>query len=141
VPPAGNGRTDTFPIDIPGVLGVQSAEDAAAASRHLLAPGHGILTLTPGGHYDFASGSSLATAEVTGVVALLLADGRRLPGPRVEQILTDSSRQFATPAGTLTSVNACAAVADAMARAGCQGTEPPATRSPARPFTVAHANP
>jgi subtilisin family serine protease len=140
VPPAGSGQTDTFPIDIPGVLGVQSAEDAATASRHLLAPGHGILTLTPGGHYDFASGSSLATAEVTGIVALLLADGRRLPGARVEQILTDSSRQFATPAGVLTSVNACAAVADAMARTGCQSMDPPSTGSPVRPFAVAHAD-
>ena len=141
VAPASSGQTDTFPTDIPGVLGVQSAEDAAAASRHLLAPGHGILTLAPGGHYDFASGSSLATAEVTGVVALLLADGRRLPGPRVEQILTDSSRQFATPTGVLTSINACAAVADAMARASCQGIEPPSTRSSVRPFAVAHAGP
>ena len=141
VPPAGSGRTDTFPIDVPGVLGVQSAEDAAAVSGHLLAPGRGILTLTPGGHYDFASGSSLATAEVTGIVALLLADGRRLPGARVAQILTDSSRQFATPAGILTSVNACAAVADAMARASCQGMDPPSTRSPVRSFAVAHAGP
>lgn len=138
VPPARGGQADSFPINVPGVLGVQSAEDAAAASRHLLAPGHGILTLAPGGHYDFASGSSLATAEVTGIVALLLADGRRLPGARVEQILTDSSRQFATPAGTLTSVNACAAVADAMERASCQGLDPPATRSPIRPIAVAH---
>jgi subtilisin family serine protease len=120
VPPPSSGLTHAFPVDIPGVLAVQSAEDAATTSQHLLAPGHGILTLTPGGHYDFASGSSLATAEVTGVVALLLADGRRLPGPRVEQILTHSSRQFTTPAGVLTSVNACAAVADAMERTSCQ---------------------
>ena len=141
VAPAGSGQGNTFPVDVPGVLAVQSAEDAAAASRHLLAPGHGILTLVPGGHYDFASGSSLATAEVTGVVALLLADGRRLPGPKVEQILTDSSRQFATPAGILTSVNACAAVADAMARVGCQSMDPPSTRSLARPFAVGHADP
>ncbi|HJS91879.1 MAG TPA: S8 family serine peptidase [Steroidobacteraceae bacterium] len=121
VPPASGASTHAFPVDIPGVLGVQSAEDAGAGSRHLLAPGRGILTLVPGGHYDFASGSSLATAEVTGIVALLLADGRRLPAPTVERILTRSSRQVATPAGVLTSVNACAAVADALERADCQG--------------------
>lgn len=146
VPPAASGLDNSFPIDVPGVLGVQSAEDAGASSPHLLAPGHGILTLVPGGRYDFASGSSLATAEVTGIVALLLADGRRLPGTRVEQILTNSSRQFTTPAGVLTSVNACAAVADAMARASCQATgglhdEPPATsRSQQRTaYTLAKA--
>jgi subtilisin family serine protease len=120
VPPADSGLTHAFPVQIPGVLGVQSAEDATGGSEHLLAPGHGILTLVPGGRYDFASGSSLATAEVTGIVALLLADGRRLSGAKVEQILTRSSRQLATPGGVLTSVDACAAVADALARTGCQ---------------------
>jgi hypothetical protein len=120
VPPPGSGLTRAFPVDIPGVLGVQSAEDAGEGNGHLLAPGHGILTLVPGGRYDFASGSSLATAEVTGIVALLLADGRRLPALKVEQILTHSSRRFTTPAGVLTSVNACAAVADALDRADCR---------------------
>ena len=122
VAPASSGLTRAFPIDVPGVLAVQSAEDAGSSSRHLLAPGNGILTLVPGGHYDFASGSSLATAEVTGIVALLLADGRRLPAPRIEQILTHSSRQFTTPKGVLTSVNACAAIADALARTDCEST-------------------
>ena len=122
-PPAHGGISATFPIDVPGVLGVQSAEDAARDSRHLLAPGHGILTLVPGGHYDFASGSSLATAEVTGIVALLLADGRRLPAARVEQILTHSSRPLVTPAGPVMSVNACTAVADALSRLDCSITQ------------------
>jgi subtilisin family serine protease len=120
VAPASSGLTHPFPVDIPGVLAVQSAEDAAGGSRHLLAPGHGILTLVPGGHYDFASGSSLATAEVTGIVALILADGRRMPAAKIEQILTRSSRQLTTPAGVVTSVNACAALADALDRADCE---------------------
>ncbi len=129
VPPPGRDLAESFPVYIPGVLGVQCAEDVATSSRHLLAPGHGILTLAPGGHYDFASGSSLATAEVTGIVALLLADGRRLPQARVEQILTRSSRQLNTPAGVVTSVDACAALADALSLAGCQGADPASTRS------------
>lgn len=120
VPPAGSGPSRTFPTDIPGVLAVQSAEDAGNVPAYLLAPGRGILTLVPGGHYDFASGSSLATAEVTGIVALLLGDGRRLSGSRIERILTRSSRHFTTPSGILTSVNACAAVADALDRPGCR---------------------
>jgi len=154
-PPDSRG-VNTFPADIPGVLGVQCAEDAAqSASRHLLAPGHGILTLVPGGHYDFASGSSLATAEVTGIVALLLADGRRLPQARIEQILTRSSRRLDTPAGVLTSVDACAAVADALARAGCEATGPQSEENvkldekqrlvlggdPARTVVIARAGP
>ena len=164
VPPARRAVPATFPTDIPGVLAVQSAEDAVAGSQDLLAPGRGILTLTPGGHYDFASGSSLATAEVTGIVALLLADGRRLPGPKVEQILVHSLRRLSTPTGVLTSVNACVAVADALARPNCDSPsqasgrigDAPATRSeesmqldeekphvlrvdPARPVVVTHS--
>lgn len=137
VPPARNGLAGTFPIDVPGVLAVQSAENAVAGSRYLLAPGRGILTLVPGGLYDFASGSSLATAEVTGIVALLLADGRRLPEARVERILARSSRRLITPAGAIISVDACRAVADALSRANCRSTDRPAGRhgeetSPAR---------
>jgi hypothetical protein len=52
-----------------------------------------------------------------------------LPQARIEQILTRSSRQLATPTGVLTLVNACAAVADALARAGCEAGDPPSTRS------------
>ncbi len=129
VPSPHSGLTAAFPVDIPGVIGVQSAEDASAGSPHLSAPGRGILTLVPGGHYDFASGSSLATAEVTGIVALLLADGRRLPGARVAQILARSSRQLTTRAGIVTSVNACAALADALSLANCRRAHPPAMRS------------
>jgi subtilisin family serine protease len=129
VPPPGSGLTSAFPVNVPGVLAVQSAEDAGDGTGHLMAPGHGILTLVPGGHYDFASGSSLATAEVTGIVALLLADGRRFPEARVRQILSRSSRRLNTPAGVLTSVDACAAVADALSLSSCRAAEPPATRS------------
>lgn len=135
VPPPGSGLQHPCPVNVPGVLGVQSAEDAGGSSQHLLAPGRGILTLVPGGRYDFASGSSLATAEVTGIVALLLADGRRLSAPKVEQILTHTSRQFDTPAGVFTSVNACAAIADVLDRTDCRGVDgtphddPPAPRA------------
>ncbi len=57
----------------PGVIEVASAGSRPAQSSVLFAPGREILTLLPGGHYDFASGDSIATAQVSGVVALLLA--------------------------------------------------------------------
>jgi subtilisin family serine protease len=119
VPPEHAGPADTFPTDVQGVLAVQSAEDAHGDTRQLLAPGHNILTLVPDGHYDFASGSSLATAEVTGIVALLLADDRKLPGPEVDRILARSSRPVQTAAGSIVSVDACAAIAEALSRASC----------------------
>lgn len=121
IPPAPSAWTRSFPDDIAGVLPVQSAEDAGGKGdpRQLLAPGHDILTLVPGGHYDFASGSSLATAEVTGIVALLIAGGRRLPVARVDAVLEQSSRRFASNAGIFTSVNACAALANVISHVDC----------------------
>lgn len=78
VPP--NGRIDGFPVGVPGVIAVASVEDAMrfAPGQVLAAPGRDILTLTPGGRYDYASGSSLATAHVSGALALLLALRPRL---------------------------------------------------------------
>ncbi|RYD16749.1 MAG: serine protease [Lysobacteraceae bacterium] len=69
VPP--DGRLDGFPVDIPGVIAVRAVGDSPAPSA-ITAPGRDILTLEPGGHYDFASGSSLAAAHVSGALALLL---------------------------------------------------------------------
>lgn len=71
VPP--DRRLDGFPVGVPGVIAVASAEDVQAAAGVLRAPGRDILTLEPGGHYDYASGSSLATAHVSAALALLLA--------------------------------------------------------------------
>jgi subtilisin family serine protease len=65
------GGAQGFPAGVPGVLAVASSDDAPGGQRNLAAPGKEILTLTPGGHYGYASGSSLAAAHVSGAVALL----------------------------------------------------------------------
>jgi subtilisin family serine protease len=103
-----------FPTDVAGVLAVESSEDAAPDSTHLRAPGHEVLTLLPGGRCDFASGSSLATAEVTGTLALVRAALPRLSAPQAQQLLARTSQSVATENGSMVSVNACAAVADAL---------------------------
>jgi hypothetical protein len=69
VPPG--GAMAGFPVGVAGVLAVASSDDAAGSTRALAAPGRDILTLSPGGHYGYASGSSLAAAHVSGAVALL----------------------------------------------------------------------
>jgi hypothetical protein len=106
MPPGGRG--DGFPVGVPGVLAVDSSDaDPPAPDRHALAaPGREILTLSPGGSYDFASGSSLAAAHVTGTLALLRAlDARH------------GAASLRGPDGG--AVNACAAVQRLRSLAVC----------------------
>jgi subtilisin family serine protease len=110
---APNGDLNSFPADVPGVIPVAAAGEhgttpAISDPRVLYAPGHDILTLAPGGHYDFASGSSLATAEVTGTIALLVGLQPRLDAEKVAALLEGTSGP--TPQHTLV-INACRAIA------------------------------
>jgi hypothetical protein len=82
-----SGRREGFPSALPGVLVVASSEDGAPASGVLAAPGRSILTLAPGGGYDYASGSSLATAHVSGAVALLRSVDGTLDGAAANRLL------------------------------------------------------
>ena len=75
----------------PGVIEVASAESQSARASALYAPGREYSTLLPGGHYDFASGDSIATAQVSGVVALLLAKKAGLSAASIYQLLRDTS--------------------------------------------------
>jgi subtilisin family serine protease len=113
-----------FPSGLPQVLAVAEAEAEAehADPRLLRAPGRDIVTLVPGGHYDFASGSSLATAQVSGVIALLLARHHRLHAPDVLRILQASTQSRPTSRGPLRSINACAALSLLLNRAGCSAS-------------------
>jgi hypothetical protein len=96
----------------PGVIEVASSDAGLHSDTVLFAPGRDVLTLLPGGHYDFASGASIATANVTGVVALLLAKNPQLNPGSARKLLRDTSLHD--------SVNACAAVAAAVGRGSCE---------------------
>ncbi|CAB3725406.1 S8 family peptidase [Paraburkholderia rhynchosiae] len=91
-----DGDLKAFPVGVPGVIAVDSARAAGSApadagSNVLYAPGHDILTLTPGGHYDFVSGSSFAAANVTGTIALLLGLQPGLDAHSIEALLDQTS--------------------------------------------------
>ncbi|MBN7136644.1 serine protease, partial [Lysobacter enzymogenes] len=81
-----DGRMSGFPADTPGVIVVGDSARAVAPGS-LGAPGSDILTTRPGGGYDFASGSSMAAAHVSGVAALLLAAAPSLDAARVRALL------------------------------------------------------
>ena len=109
-----DARRDGFPVNVPGVIAVRS-DDMPVDAATLAAPGTDILTLEPGGHYDYASGTSLATAHVTGAIALLLALEPRLDAARAFSLLRDSSRG--------PSIDACAAIRALAGRGhGCDAT-------------------
>jgi subtilisin family serine protease len=98
---------DTFPANVPGVIGVGSFEHASGHPT-VTAPAVHVLTLRPRAQYDFVSGTSVAAAEVTGVVALLLAADPRLTGRAVQELLqrTAGKGAQANPAGALSTANA-----------------------------------
>ena len=94
------GALDGFPAGVAGVIAVDVA-GATAATGVLRAPGSHVITLVPGGSYDFVSGSSLAAAHVSGAVALLLAEHPELSPKDVGGLLRAGASD----------VNACAALA------------------------------
>lgn len=83
---APNGARDAFPVGIAGVIAVGDGEGGDG----LAAPARDVLTLTPGGRYDFASGSSLAAAQVSAIAALMLERRPGLPPAEVQRALQHS---------------------------------------------------
>lgn len=81
----GPGALPAYPAAIPGVIAVTAVDQGenlfGAANRgdyiDLSAPGVGILTTAPGGAFHVSSGTSLATAHASGVIALLMSLGRQ----------------------------------------------------------------
>jgi subtilisin family serine protease len=116
VPP--DGLRDTFPTNIDAVIAVDAIESGHTHSKVVLAPGREVISLAPEGNYDFYSGSSLATAEVSGLIALLRAQRPRLTAREAEALLLSNSS--ANSGDTLASPpNACAALAAMLKRPHC----------------------
>ncbi|MGH9381669.1 MAG: S8 family peptidase [Thermoanaerobaculia bacterium] len=114
----------SFPASLPGVLPVLAADtrarpppatSASPPKDARIAPGFEILSTVPGGRYDFTSGSSLAAAHVTGIVALLLELDPELDPPAIAELL---------PASRL--LDGCRAVARLRGDGDC----PPAWSTP-----------
>jgi len=77
-----------FPANVPGVITVGVADSPTVkAEATLQAPGRDVLTLAPGGRYDFASGSSMAAAHISGLIALLQAIAPGMDRQAIEKIL------------------------------------------------------
>jgi hypothetical protein len=104
LPPS--GRVEGFPSAAAGVIVVGAAGTDPLPPGVLAAPGRDVLTLAPGGRYDFASGSSLAAAHASGIAALLLALRPQLEAPALRTLLSGD----AAPGQPVASIKADAAL-------------------------------
>src|SRR6202140_2303295 len=88
---ATNGADEGFPTAIPGVIAASGSEQALPPGA-LGAPAQHVLTLRPGAQYDFVSGTSVAAAELTGVIALLMsASSTRLATNTIVSLLSEAA--------------------------------------------------
>lgn len=107
-------RDNRFPASLDSVIGVGSSDAFPVASRvdlagarpldAVYAPAEQIMVAAPHNAYDFRSGSSLAAAHVSGVVALLLAASPHMPREAVVANLHRSQQASRTESS---SINAC----------------------------------
>lgn len=111
---AAAGSDAAFPTSVPGVIAAGGTEHALPPGA-LAAPSEHVLTLRPHAQYDFASGTSVAAAELTGVIALLMsASATRLMPDSVAALLRDAPTATAAAQEPLpVDVNAALARLDA----------------------------
>ncbi len=113
-----NGRLDGFPLAVAGVIPVDEPGRSLGTAGVLHAPGNEILSLAPGGRYDFVSGSSFAAAHVSGALALLRAQWPHLEKEALLQSLLSSSTG-GTGDGAGDTINVCAALHSLEPRENC----------------------
>jgi subtilisin family serine protease len=113
-----------YPADYAGVLAVSAAANANQAAANptaprgtIFAPGEQIMVALPDDGYDFRSGSSLAAANASGVIALLLERVPGLNGAAIAEILLKSQIGNGEHEEV---INACRALAEIDNAATCQ---------------------
>ncbi|MFK7944048.1 MAG: S8 family serine peptidase, partial [Paracoccaceae bacterium] len=79
----GESNMASFPASLPGVI-------AAGRRKHggIPAPYIDVISTAPGGRYRFVTGSSVAAAHVSGVVALMLASRSDLDAREIARVLS-----------------------------------------------------
>ena len=120
--PVDGSAEDAFPTGFAGVIRVGVSGQSTSATA-VTAPGTDVFTTFPHGRYGFISGSSIAAAHVTGVVALLLQVAPTLPASAVSALLLSTAAPtvaaMTVPAGSQ-ALDACALIARAAHGIDCQ---------------------
>jgi subtilisin family serine protease len=106
--PSSLSAADAFPATMEEVIAVGSSSAGTGdTEQSVFAPGDRIIVALPGDEYDFRSGSSLAAAHVSGIVALLLSVAPDADTATIASLLERSQRDEGS--GRV-SVNACKAL-------------------------------
>jgi subtilisin family serine protease len=90
-----------YPAAYPDVIAVTATDEDdklyGKANRgdyvFIAAPGVDILAPAPKGRYELSSGTSMAAAHVSGVVALLLESDAKLSSEKIREILASTARK------------------------------------------------
>jgi subtilisin family serine protease len=91
---------DAFPTGLAGVIAAQGQQRSLKADAFSIPADH-ILTLRPDGQYDFESGTSVAAAELTGVIALLMSADSHLSTGSIVSLLKDTEETAGPAAGSI----------------------------------------
>ena len=103
---------DAFPSGVQGVIAAQGELHPLRADAFSV-PANGIFTLRPNEQYDFESGSSVAAAELTGLIALLMSSASPRPGANeIVSLLKETAGPEGTANGSRIDVNAALAKLD-----------------------------
>jgi subtilisin family serine protease len=88
----------------------------------LHAPSHDIPATVPGGAWDFATGTSFAAAQVSGLVALMRELSPEITAARLRDAM-EPETTLGLAAQRPAMIDACAAVARASGHCACDCTE------------------
>jgi subtilisin family serine protease len=113
-----NSENQSFPASLNFVIATEATGTPTAGTRlrhRVSAPGRDILTTAPASGYSFMSGSSLAAAHVSGVVALMREREPRLTADQAAELLQSAEHRV----GEQSTLSACKALAQLLGAAGC----------------------
>ncbi|WP_161607280.1 S8 family peptidase [Methyloferula stellata] len=94
-----------YPAADPNVIAVTATDrddKLLSAANHgsyisVAAPGVDIISVAPSNSYQFSSGTSIAAAHVSGMIALLLAEKPDLGADTIRRVLKDTAHELGTP--------------------------------------------
>lgn len=109
------GRTiaDYFPGKVGGVITVGAIAEKVQQPSAILAPGEQIISTSPNDAYDFFTGSSFATAHVTGITALIRQHKADLSANDIKNLLQGTAEPGSGQA------NACRALSRVVSHVNC----------------------